>query len=87
MSYRVFWSPYAEKRLETILSNAQDVSLLVLATEEIDRYLAAIPKELGESRYDTIRIGFVPPLGVQFELLDDVQTASVYDVWRIDRRS
>ncbi len=86
MSYRVFWSPHAEKRLETILSNAQDVSLLVLAAEEIDRYPAILPKEFGESRYDTIRIGFVPPLGVQFELLDDVQTAIVYDVWRIDRR-
>ncbi len=35
---------------------------------------------------DTVRVGFVRPLGVQFEVLDDVRTVIVYDVWRIDER-
>jgi hypothetical protein len=30
-------------------------------------------------------VGFVHPLGVQFEVMDDVQTVIVHDVWRIDR--
>jgi hypothetical protein len=45
-----------------------------------------IPNKFGESRYDTVRIGFVSPLGVQFEVMQDVRTVVVYDVWRIDRK-
>ena len=41
----------------------------------------------GESRYDAVRVGFVLPLGVQFEVFDDVRTVIVYDVWRIDVKS
>jgi hypothetical protein len=44
------------------------------------------PTAFGESRYDTIRVGFAYPLGVQFEVMDDVRTAIVHDVWRIDRK-
>ena len=53
---------------------------------EIDGHLLGQPNEFGESRYDTVRIGFVHPLGVQFEVLEDVRTVIVYDVWRIDRK-
>ena len=86
MNFRVFWSPYAEERLENILLNTLDAAIIAAAAKQIDRFLSAAPQEFGESRYDTIRISFVPPLGVQFEVLDDVQTVIVYDVWRIDRR-
>jgi hypothetical protein len=51
---------------------------------KIDRHLIADPNGFGESRYDTVRVGFAYPLGVQFEVMDDVHTAVVYDVWRID---
>ena len=33
-----------------------------------------------------MRVGFVFPLGVQFEVMDDVRTVIVHDVWRIDRK-
>ena len=86
MSFRVFWSPHAETRLEEILAGAPDGTMLVAAARELDRHLAADPNEFGESRYDTVRIGFMLPLGVQFETLNDVRTVIVYDVWRIDRK-
>lgn len=84
MSFRVFWSPHAEQRLE-FLAGTADSAGLISAAREIDKRLVAAPLEFGESRYDTVRIGFVLPLGVQFEVLDDVRTVIVYDVWRVDK--
>jgi plasmid stabilization system protein ParE len=86
MSFRVFWSPHAEQQLEEILRDIGSQSQVAPAAREIDRFLAHDPARFGESRYDTVRIGFVRPLGVPFEVLEDVHTVIVYDVWRIDIR-
>ena len=86
MTYRVFWAPYAESRLEQLLQSASDIAVVAGAAREIDRHLAVNPSAFGESRYDTVRVGFVRPLGVQFEVMDDVRTAIAFDVWRIDRK-
>jgi hypothetical protein len=40
----------------------------------------------GESRFDSVRVGYELPLGVQYEVLGDVRTVVVYDVWRIDAK-
>ena len=86
MQHRVLWAPDAEDKLEQFLKNASDPSILAAAAREIDQHLITAPKEFGESRYDTMRVGFMFPLGVQFEVMDDVQTVIVHDVWRIDRK-
>jgi hypothetical protein len=86
MSYRVFWSPHAEQRLEEILQDATAQAQYAAAARSIDRILAADPIGFGESRFDTVRIGFVLPLGIQYEILEDVRTVIVYDVWQIDVR-
>jgi hypothetical protein len=72
--------------LEALLQASAEPAKLVAASREIDRHLAADAVAFGESRYDQVRIGFVRPLGVQFEVLDDVGTVIVFDVWRIDKR-
>jgi hypothetical protein len=81
MKYRVFWAPYAEDRLELLLREASEVASVADAAKEIDRNLVVNPKSFSESRYETVRVGIVRPLGVQFEVLDDVRTVIVYDVW------
>jgi hypothetical protein len=86
MQYRVLWTPYAEEKLEELLQGASEPAILATAARQIDGQLLSAPASFGESRYDTIRIGFVYPLGVQFEVMDDVRTVIVHDVWRIDRR-
>jgi plasmid stabilization system protein ParE len=86
MTYRVFWAPYAENRLGQIVQSASDTAAVAAAAREIDRHLAANPNAFGESRYDTVRVGFARPLGVQFEVMGDVRTVIVYDAWRIDRK-
>jgi hypothetical protein len=87
MNFRVFWTPHAEKRLEAIVRNQADYAEIAGAARQIDRSLATYPIEFGESRYDTVRIGFALPLGVQYEILDDVRTVIAYDVWRVRSRT
>ena len=84
MNYRVFWEPHAEGRLVEMLRNSGDAKVLSEAAMRIDSALAVDPIGFGESRYDTLRIGFVRPLAVQYDVMSDVRTIIVYDVWRID---
>lgn len=84
MSYSVFWAPNAERRLEEILQDAASQSLCAAAARDIDQQLISDPLRFGESRFDAVCVGFVRPLGVQFEVLEDARAVIVYDVWRID---
>ena len=86
MQYRVFWAPYAEDEIEDLLRVSPDAVLIAAAAREIDQYLMTVPKDFGESRYEAMRVGFVYPLGVQFEVIDDVRTVIVHETWRIDRK-
>ena len=56
------------------------------APRNIDHQLLDDPFEFGESRFDTVRIGFADPLAILFEVMDDVRTVVVFEVWRTDRK-
>jgi len=86
MPFRVLWTPYAEERLADYLQNDPEPHILAGVARQIDRILVGNPATFGESRYDTNRIAFMYPLGVQFEVMDDVRTVIVHDVWRIGRK-
>jgi mRNA-degrading endonuclease RelE of RelBE toxin-antitoxin system len=86
MSYRVFWSPQAEEQIERLASAASEPSRVATAARLIDSQLAKDPIEFGESRYDAVRVAFKRPLGIQYEVLEDVKTVVVYSVWRIDMK-
>jgi hypothetical protein len=86
MAFRVLWAPDADVKLERFLTNATDVPAAAAAVRIVNQHLAENPHEFGESRYHAIRVGFVNPFGVQFEVMDDVQTVVVHDLWRIDRK-
>jgi hypothetical protein len=86
MSHRVFWSPNAERRLEEMLVSAADADQLASVAKQIDQRLVENTSAFGESRYDNVRVAFVRPLGVQFEVLEDVRTVIVFDIWKIKRR-
>lgn len=85
MPYRVFWSPDAERLLKKIHATARDSSDVSRAAGEIDKQLRADPFDVGESREENVRIGFQEPVGIEFEVLDDVQTVIVFNVWRTER--
>jgi hypothetical protein len=84
MKYRVFWSPDAESQLEKILSDRLNRDRLVSVARSINLYLATSPIKFSESRSASLRIGFATPLCVLFEVLQDVSTVIVYEVWRTD---
>ena len=85
MSYRVFWAPDAEQLLERFLKSSSEPALIAAAARRLDQQPAAAPLGFGESRYEAMRIGFLFPLGIQFEVMEDVRTVIVHDIWRIDR--
>jgi len=85
MKHFVFWEPEADETLQALI-RADDVDgRVVRAVREIDFWLAPRPLDFGESRYDTVRVGFVAPIAVQFDVLADPPTVIVLDIWRIDR--
>ena len=87
MSYRVFWSPHADETLGKILNDAADHARVARAVKTIDRRLVNVPFKFGESRSgNNLRVAFVRPIAVYFEVLEDVQTVIVHGVWRADRK-
>ena len=87
MKYRVAWSPTAEHQLEAILADTVGRSGLASAARNIDDCLMSDPRGFGESRGEkNMRIGFVLPLGVEYEIFEDVWTVIVHGAWRIGIR-
>lgn len=84
--FRVFWTPDAEQSLEAILATSTEPRLIVAAARQMDQLLVNAGSEFGESRYESMRIGFVFPLGIQFEVLEDVGTVIVHDAWQINHK-
>lgn len=86
MKHRVFWSPNAERQLEAILSKDSLRAEIANAARDIDGHLLTDPFAFGESRYENVRVGFVLPLGVEYEVLEDVHTVIAHGVWRVSGR-
>lgn len=82
MSYRVFWAPLAEERLARIATAAKNRDLIAATARKLDNTLIASPNTFGESRDEDLRVGFEEPLVVLFEVMEDVRTVIVHDVWR-----
>ena len=87
MRYSVAWAPEAESDLEAIVAAAALRSVILEAAQKIDGRLISDPYVFGESRFDRTRMGFVLPLGVEYEVFDDLRHVIVYGVWRVGRRS
>jgi len=85
MKHFVFWAPEADERLQLLVRGDDSEGRVVRAVREIDFWLARGPLDFGESRYDTVRVGFVAPIAVQFDVLADPPTVIVLDIWRIGR--
>ncbi|MBI1901825.1 MAG: type II toxin-antitoxin system RelE/ParE family toxin [Planctomycetia bacterium] len=71
MRYTVVWTPAAEQELAAIWLNSTDRNAAASAAGRIDALLAVDPESRGELRFDTVRYLSVPPLGVDFEVIDD----------------
>jgi hypothetical protein len=81
MRYTVLWTPAAEQNLAAVWVDADDRNALTSAANTIDRLLAIDPESRGELRFDTVRTFSVPPLGVDFEIVEQDRVVWVLSVW------
>ncbi|HEY2414407.1 MAG TPA: hypothetical protein VGI40_19335 [Pirellulaceae bacterium] len=84
MKYTVVWKPEAERRLTELWMAASDPEGLADAANLIERELAVNPAAVGEQRIGSIRIVFVPPLGVHFRVNSEDRQVLVLAVWSFE---
>jgi mRNA-degrading endonuclease RelE of RelBE toxin-antitoxin system len=77
MKYRVVWTPTAERELTALWLASRCQQLVTAAAHQADELLASDPKNVGESRDANKRIMFIPPLVVEFEVVDGEHTVFV----------
>lgn len=83
MKYTVVWKPAAEADLARIWSSAADRNLVSAAADEIDRLLRSFPHDQGESRSGAVRVMFVPPVGVFYEIAEEDRLVCVLALWAV----
>jgi plasmid stabilization system protein ParE len=86
MIFTVLWTPTAEQELASIWLDAEDRNAVTSAAHTIDALLRADPHTRGESRHDAVRVLFVPPLGVDFDVVEADRIVYVLTVWSFGKR-
>jgi len=81
MTYTVVWKPDAHAELADIWTSAQDRQTVAEAANQIDQLLKTAPHQQGESRNSSLRIMFVEPVGVIYDVNEDDRIVSVAKVW------
>jgi hypothetical protein len=81
MRFNVSWTPTAEQDLAAVWMDADDRNAITSAAHTIDGLLAVDPESRGEVRFDTVRTLSVPPLGVDFEVVEPDRIVYVLSAW------
>jgi len=82
MNYSVFWVPDAEQNLAASWLASPNRSAIARAAHRIDERLRIDPLHTGESRSSSVhRITFEPPLGAEYEVIEDDKKVRVLGVW------
>ena len=84
MSFHVFWIPQADQQLQDLLQTAEDAGSLLKSVKEINKALSTFPKIFGESRTEDVRVAFVHPLALLFQIVAESDNVIVLAIWRID---
>ncbi len=79
--YIVRWKRTADGQLAQVWLDAPDRMAIIAAVDEIDRTLANDPHAASESRSGSMRVMFVPPLGIFFEVDESHKLVEVLKVW------
>ncbi len=82
MNYEVFWIAEAEEELAASWLAFPDRNAVTRAANELEKQLRVDPLHTGESRQTSVqRIAFEPPLGIEFEVIEDDKKVRVLGVW------
>lgn len=87
MKFTVLWTPSAERDLAEAWITAEDRGAITSAAATIDTLLRSNPHAQGESREGSLRIAFIAPLGIDFEILEDDRIVYVLAAWTIAKRN
>jgi len=83
MRYTVVWVPSAEEDLAALWIESADRSAVASAANTIDTLLREDPHRQGESRFGAVRVLLVPPLGIDFKVLEEDRLVKVVAVWTV----
>ena len=82
MRYQVAWGPKAEQMLADIWLAASNRTVVTQASAWLERELGYRPLQIGESRTSSVqRVAFCPPLGVEYEVIEDDKRVVVQGVF------
>ena len=81
MRYTVLWKPRADDELASIWLAAEDRDAVTQAAAEIESTLREEATLKGESRSGNKRILLLPPLGVEFSVIEEDRVAYISAVW------
>ncbi len=81
MRFTVSWTPTAQQDLAAVWMATTDRNAVTSAANTIDALLAADPESRGDLRFDTVRTLAVPPLGVDFEVVEEDRIVYVLSAW------
>jgi plasmid stabilization system protein ParE len=81
MSFTVSWTPAAQQDLAAVWMAAADRNAVTSAAHTVDALLAVSPETRGNLRFDTVRTLTVPPLGVDFEVVEPDRIVYVLTAW------
>jgi hypothetical protein len=82
MTYTVVWINSALGELADLWNNTADRAEVTDAANRIDTILRSNPHAHSESREANLRILFVPPLAVLFDIREADRVVKVRAVWR-----
>ncbi len=81
MRYTVVWKPGGEEELASIWLAAKDRDAVTQAAAAIDSLLREDAPSKGESRFGNKRILLMPPLGIDFGVVEEDRTVYILTVW------
>ena len=86
--YRVRWKKSALDELTRTWTQADSSMRVAItaATHAIDQQLQSNPYEGSESREHGVRVLFVFPLGIRFEIDEQHSVVQVYHIWSFRKR-
>jgi hypothetical protein len=85
MKYTVVWTPSAEQDLAAVWLNAANRNAVTSAAHTIDGLLGQDPETRGTLRFDSVRTLLVPPLGVDFEVVEPDRIVYVLTIWDVTK--
>jgi plasmid stabilization system protein ParE len=83
MNYSVVWKPSAKDELADIWLSAANRNAVTQAAHAIDVVLRLDPETRGTINFDTVRTLALPPLAVDFEVIEADRIVWVLSAWNI----